>query len=106
LIKFVGGVGEDIHEGKRTLMVIHTFNNAPETETKRLKEILSMKTSNTDHIKEAIGIMQKNNSMEFARDKASELMKDAWKEIDLLVTQSPAKTRLKALVDYLISRRI
>jgi len=53
-----GGIGEDIHEGKRTIMVIHCFDNAPQHDVRRLKEILAMKTNDQKLIVEAIEIIQ------------------------------------------------
>ena len=40
-----GGVGQDITEGKRSLMVIYTLKKANSTDKKRLIEILNMHTS-------------------------------------------------------------
>lgn len=37
------GIGEDIREGKRSLMVIHTMNLKQES-SKRLEHILNLKT--------------------------------------------------------------
>jgi len=54
-----GGVGEDIHEGKRSIMVIHCIKEAPKQESDRLLEILNMKTSDPKLIEEAIQIMKK-----------------------------------------------
>lgn len=101
-----GGVGEDIHEGKRTIMVIHCFNNAPQEDAKRLKEILSLHTNDRELILEAIDILKRNGSIEFAKKKANQLITDAWAQVDPLLPNSPAKNKLKALVDYLIERDV
>lgn len=53
-----GIVGEDIHEGKRTLMVIHACNNLPKTDSQRLIEILNMNTEDKATIKEAIDMIK------------------------------------------------
>jgi geranylgeranyl pyrophosphate synthase len=99
-----GGIGEDIHEGKRTIMVLHTFHTASREDAKRLKEILSLKTNDVKLIEEAINIMKRNGSIEFAKKKAEDLMLDAWNELDSFLEASAAKSKLKALVDYLIQR--
>jgi len=65
-----------------------------------------MKTNDSTLIKEAISIIQKNKSIEFAHAKAKKLMVEAWKEIDSLIPKSLAKIKLKALVDFLIDRNI
>lgn len=100
------GVGEDIHEGKRTLMVIHTLKNASKTDGNRLREILLMHTSDQKIIDEAIGIIKKNGSIQYAAKRAKDLLTQAWKELEPLVKPSHAKDALQALADYLITREI
>jgi len=101
-----GGVGEDIHEGKRTLMVLHAFKNAPPQEGARLREILGMHTNDVTLIKEAIGTLNKTKSVEYAREVAKQMMEDAWNSVDSLLPASDAKLKLKALVDFLIVRSV
>ena len=66
-----GKIGEDITEGKLTIMVLHTllgnFNNS-----ERLREILLMKTKDQNLIDEAIKIMIDNGSIEYSQ-KAKDL---------------------------------
>ena len=99
-----GGIGEDIHEGKRSLMVIHTLQNATPEDATRLQYILSLKTTDTSLIEEAIGIMKKYDSFQFSRRKAQELVDAAWKEVESFLNESPAKEKLKGLANFLISR--
>ena len=52
LSKRKGFFGEDIFEGKLTLMILHTLNlKGEESKGKRLQEILAMNTKNPDLIK-------------------------------------------------------
>ena len=60
-----GIIGEDIHEGKRTLMVIHSYHKGKNRE--RLLEILNMKTKDEKLIKEAISILNDNGSINYAK---------------------------------------
>ena len=55
-----GGIGGDIHEGKRTLMVIHTIKKANEQDRKRLIEILNSHPTEQETISEAIEIIKKS----------------------------------------------
>ncbi len=100
------GMGEDIHEGKRTLMVIHCLRVASEAERKRLLEILNSHPEDQESIAEAIQSLKKNGSIEFARKKAKELVKEAWKKLEPELKKSQAKQLLKAFADYLIERKI
>ncbi len=101
-----GGLGMDITEGKRTLMVIHTLEKATEEDRKRLIEILNKHTEDAKERREAIEIIKKYSSIEYAKERAKEIMRQAWAETDKLLVASPAKERLKEFVNYLIERKI
>ena len=101
-----GGLGQDITEGKRTLMVIRTLKVAESKERKRLIEILGMHTSEQKFRDEAIAIMQKYNAFEYVRKKADSMVTDSWKEVDRLLKQSAGKEKLKAFAEFLIKRNI
>lgn len=97
--------GEDIHEGKRTLMVIHSSKHASQEKVNRLEEILLSHTNDQNIINEAIQIMVETNSLDYARDIAKEIVTQAWKEVEsILPHESQAKNRLRIFADYLIQR--
>ncbi len=100
------GVGEDIHEGKRTIMVLHTLQKATEKDKKRLLEILNAHPDDEKTIMEAIGIIQKYDSIAYAKAKAKELIEASWKEVDGTLPASHAKKVLHAFAHYLINRDI
>jgi geranylgeranyl pyrophosphate synthase len=102
--KFGKESGNDIKEGKRTLMIIHTLQKANETDRKRLIQILNSHTNNPELVDEAISILRKYNSIEYARQKAKELVLDAWKQVDPLLKDSKAKKKLKDFAYFLIER--
>jgi len=87
-------------------MIIHCFDNAPQEDVERLKYILNLKTNDKELIKEAIYILKKNKSIEFAQNKAKELILEAWKELNNFLEESDAKKNLRVLVDFLIERDI
>ena len=101
-----GGAGEDITEGKRSLPVIHTLQNANEKDKKRLMEILKMHTLEQKLRDEAIFIMKKYDSIEYAKKMAKDMVKESWDDIDKLLPESDAKEKLKAFAYYLIEREI
>jgi geranylgeranyl pyrophosphate synthase len=102
------GVGEDIHEGKRTLMVLHAFRNASPAKAKRLRQILMAHPPMEDQktILEAISIIKETGSIEYAQQKAKEIVRDAWKKLDSVIPENLGKQKLKAFADYLIERDI
>lgn len=101
-----GGRGQDITEGKRTLMVIYTLEKAKESDGERLKEILRMHTSDQKLRDEAISIMQKYGAIDYAKQYARNLVERSWKEIDKLLAPSAAKEKLRAFAEYLVERKI
>ncbi|MEN7982613.1 MAG: polyprenyl synthetase family protein [Nanoarchaeota archaeon] len=98
--------GEDIAEGKRSLMVIHTLEKAIEKDKEDLIEILKMKTKNKKLVESAIKIIQKYDSINYSKNVAENLIKTAWSELDLKLKDSSAKIKMKMLADYLINRKI
>lgn len=101
-----GGKGQDITEGKRSLVVIHTLERAKAADRKRLITILNMHTTDQKLRNEAIRIMDQNGAIEYAKGFARQLVKDSWKEVDRLLSPSKAKEQLMAFADYLIERKI
>jgi geranylgeranyl pyrophosphate synthase len=101
-----GGRGKDITEGKRTLIVIHTLKVADSKDKKRLIQILNMHTSDQKLQDEAIAIMQKYSSIEYARRFATNLVEESWREVEKLLPASEAKEKLKAFAEFLIKRKI
>lgn len=96
--------GDDIKEGKRTLMAIHALNIAATAEKKRLLEILNSHTKDKRLITEAIAVINKHGSVDYARKTATQLMKEAWQEADKVLPESEAKSQLKEFAQLLISR--
>ena len=101
-----GGRGMDITEGKRTLIVIHTLQSAQPEDKERLLTILSMHPHDQKLRDEAIAIMNKYGSIDYAKRYAEELVKKSWFEINRLLPESEAKLKLEALVEFLVGREI
>lgn len=101
-----GGHGQDITEGKRTLMVIRTLEKASPVDGERLKEILQMHTSNQRLRNEAISIMQQYGAIEYAKQLARNLVQQSWKEVDLVLPPSDSKEKLRAFAEYLVERKM
>ncbi len=82
--KYGKTIGDDISEGKRTLMVIHALKNLQESEKKRLIEILKMHSENPEIIKEAIELIKSSASHSYAKEKAEQLYQEALSIIEKL----------------------
>lgn len=97
--------GNDIKEGKRTLMVIHTLRKANEKDKARLLEILNKHTDNIDERQEAIEIIKRYGSVDYAKQVAERIVKKSWEEVEKLLPETQAKEKLKAFADFLVHRK-
>ncbi|MBI5355248.1 MAG: polyprenyl synthetase family protein [Candidatus Aenigmarchaeota archaeon] len=98
--------GDDISEGKRTLIVIHFLKKARPSERRRLLKILDSHTKNKTSVKAAIALLEKYGSLDYAKERARSIVKDSWKDVDSLLKESKAKRQLKAFADFLVERDI
>jgi geranylgeranyl pyrophosphate synthase len=101
-----GGLGQDITEGKRTLMVIRALKTANSQDKKRLITILGIHTSDQTLRDEAINIIAKNDAIEYVKHKATKMVEESWAEVDKLIKKSDGKEKLKAFAEFLIKRDI
>eukprot|EP01016_Furgasonia_blochmanni_P035495 TRINITY_DN393_c0_g1_i1.p3 TRINITY_DN393_c0_g1~~TRINITY_DN393_c0_g1_i1.p3 ORF type:complete len:256 (-),score=83.27 TRINITY_DN393_c0_g1_i1:328-1095(-) len=99
-----GMAGEDIYEGKISLIVIHCLQHASEKDRERLLDILQMRTKDEVLIAEAIQIVQKTDSLEYSMKKAEEILMQAWNEIEILLLDNLAKQKLRLLAEYVLAR--
>jgi geranylgeranyl diphosphate synthase type I len=104
--KFGKSFGNDIKEGKRSLMVVYTLKKAKKKERERLIEILDKEKKRKKEILEAISIIKKYNSIEFAKEKAREIVEKSWKEAEKFFPFNKAKEKLKELIYFLVERKL
>ena len=97
--------GNDIKEGKRTLMVVHAMQNAPKKDANRLREILDRHTSDRKLAEEAIVILEKSGSIEYAKVRAKELIENAWNDVAEVLPEGSGKDKIHALVEFLLERK-
>lgn len=99
-------IGEDITEGKRSLLVIHASETLTKKENAELLEILDAHTRDETRIQRAISLIQKSGAIAYAQEKARQLVQDAWKNVEPLLREGEAKNALKALANYAIQRSV
>ncbi|CAD8087591.1 unnamed protein product [Paramecium sonneborni] len=96
-----GYLGEDINEGKLTLIVIHSLSK----NKGRLLEILNSRPEDQKVIDEAIKIIQSTGSLEYAQKKSEEILQSALKDIDQINFENlEGKQKLRNLALFLIQR--
>lgn len=97
-------IGSDISEGKRTLMIIHALSKANKKDRQMLIDILNMHTAEKNNIKEAIEILKKYDSINYAKTFARSLVLKAWKGIQHSLKDNSTKKELEAFVMFAVER--
>ncbi|RLG55015.1 MAG: hypothetical protein DRN95_08245 [Candidatus Hydrothermarchaeota archaeon] len=104
-----GGVGKDfagdIKEGKRTLLIVHAFQHANEDEKRRMRELVGKKNITLEEKKEVIEIMKRHGSIDFARDYAKRIVKEAVENLKRSIPENDGRKKLEALARFLIERK-
>ena len=101
--KYQKEIGGDISEGKRTLMVVHCLAHAPEEDRKRLIGILSTHSKKAEDIQEAIHLLKKHGSVEYAQKCADRIVHKAVRSLARL-PDGKDKAALLSMADYVIKR--
>ncbi len=96
--------GNDIREGKTTLMVIHAIEASEPERADRLQAILAADDTTDDDVREALEIIADAGSIEYARDRALELAAQARAEIDGLGFDDETARKLEEFTEFVIER--
>jgi len=96
--------GNDIREGKKTLMIIYTAEHAPPEDVVRLEKILWAEDNTDGEIVEAIEIMQGVGAVEYARSSAEELAASARSHLDDVDLEPEPERQLREFTRFVIER--
>jgi geranylgeranyl diphosphate synthase type I len=98
--------GNDIREGKKTLMVIHAAETAPPADVARLEEILWAEENTTAEILEVVDILQEQGSIDYARERALSLAAKAREEIAAVDLDPEAADNLQEFTRFVVEREV
>ncbi len=101
-----GGIGDDIQEGKVTLIVVHALNHSSKKDRARLIEILKAHTKSEIEIKEAISIMERSGSVKYAKKVGKSIVDGALRLLDKSLPDSRSKNMIRMLASTLINRNV
>jgi geranylgeranyl diphosphate synthase type I len=104
--EFGKGIGNDIREGKKTLMVIHAAEHADPEEVARLEALLWAEENTDEEVMEAIDILESAGSIEYAREVAVELAEQSKAHLEGLDLESGPKAKLTTFADFVVEREI
>lgn len=102
--------GNDIYEGKRTIMLVHLLNNIDSENKKKLHQILS-KSRQQKTNQEVIWIidqMKNVGSLDYSRKLVTEYAQEATKifENDLqFIKKEPFRSQIKSGIDFIVNRK-
>jgi len=102
--EFGKGIGNDVREGKKTLMVIHAVEHAAPARAARLEEILRAGENSDAEIREAVEILRAAGSVEYARERALDLARSAREQLDGLDLADEPASQLAAFTRFVVER--
>lgn len=102
---FGKGVGNDIREGKKTLMVIHAADNAAPEDVARLEELLWAEENTDEEVMEAIDILESAGSIDYARETAESLSEASKAHLDGLDLESGPAEQLTSFAEFVVERQ-
>jgi geranylgeranyl diphosphate synthase, type I len=98
-------IGNDIRNGKKTLIAVHALTHATGNHRQVLKDIFGKVTATDDEIQQVHHIFKDIGSIDYAKDKAMAYSEQAIKALDDVADLEPSATSsLKELASYAITR--
>ncbi|WP_135819891.1 polyprenyl synthetase family protein [Halostella litorea] len=96
--------GNDVREGKKTLLVIHAVREAAPEEAERLQSILAADENTDAEVEEALSILEQTGSVAFARERAAALAASARDHLTELDLEPEAATTLADFTEFVVER--
>lgn len=103
---FGKGMGNDVREGKKTLMAIHAADHASAEEVARLESLLWADENTDEEVMETIGIMRDAGSVDYAREVALDLAADARDRLADADLREESADQLAAFTRYVVDRNV
>jgi len=96
-------IGNDIRNGKKTLIAVHSLNNSQGDDKKTIKEIFGNKKATEQQIKQIYSLFNTTGSIEYAKKTADKYCNKAKEQLEIF-PDSDAKQILLQLAEYSIKR--
>ena len=103
---FGKGIGNDVREGKKTLMAIHAAREASPEQTARLEEILWAEDNTDAEIREFLDILEATDSVTYAREQALALAADAREHLAELDLEDEPAANLAEFTRFVVEREV
>jgi geranylgeranyl diphosphate synthase type I len=99
-------MGNDVREGKKTLMAIHAAEHAPPDRVARLEEILWAEENTDAEVLEAVEILGDAGSISYARERALEFAAEARAALDDVDLADTQREQLEAFTRFVVERDV
>lgn len=96
-------VGNDIRRGKRTLIIVHAFNNFTKEDKEKLSKVLGKENATKKEVDETIELLKEYGSIEYAKNTAQRFAAKA-KDLLAVLKESEHKKILLEMADYAVRR--
>jgi len=103
---FGKGPGNDVREGKKTLMVIKAAATADAGTVARLEEILAAEENTDDEVLEAVEILRSAGAVEGARETATELAAEAREHLGRADLDPDVAETLAEFTRFVVDREV
>ncbi|MCJ7804811.1 polyprenyl synthetase family protein [Patescibacteria group bacterium] len=97
-------IGDDIKEGKNTLLYTRAIKNGNSQQKKRLKSLWGKKNISLKEIEEARTIIKKTGSLAYSQNLASQLVKKGRKVVPKITKNKNLQEVFLSLADFIIER--
>ena len=98
--------GNDIREGKKTLLVLRALETSDDEDARRLETIIAADENTDDEIADALSIIEASGSIEYARERALELAAIARDHLDELDIDPEADRKLREFTEFVVEREV
>ncbi len=96
-------IGNDIRNGKKTIIACHCLKNAKGEDKKILEKIFGNLNATDEQVKNVYNLFRKTGSLDYAKEKAINFVYTAKQTLNV-IPDSNAKQILSDLADYVINR--
>ncbi|RLF42418.1 MAG: polyprenyl synthetase family protein [Thermoplasmata archaeon] len=97
-------IGNDIREGKKTLMIIHALSRVDEDEKRIILSVLGKSDASDEEVRKVIDILDSVGSLKYSKEKALEFSRKA-KELIRSFPESETRRYMEEFVDYCVIRK-
>ena len=101
---FGKAIGKDLEEGKMTLPLIYTLARCSQTERDMIKTTIENKSFSPKTIRKIFALIQGSGGIDYSLNRAQTFIRESINDLDVF-NDSPAKGHLRAVADYVLSRK-